>query len=143
MSADNTVMILCTAGEYRVAHVQNAEDVLDDPHDSRATVNVPNWTWIRSYFDKARVFRSHDQALGYAMRLEEELDFVEYGIETVTFTEAYPKIGPKVVAQNGDEVIEISLAKAELWFVDENGVEWQAPLNSLLHPEWKRRIRSI
>lgn len=144
MSADNTVMILCTAGEYRVAHVQNAEDVLDN--DSNSTVNVPNWTWIRPYFDKARVFKSHDQAFGYAMRLEEELDFVEYGIETVTFTEAYPvdkQVGKvRIVSGEFEGEIVGTVDDVEILFTDDRHGKFRAPLSTLLHSEWKRRIVS-
>lgn len=76
MSADNEIAIVeFPDNTFRVAEIRGCPDN-DDNYQ---------WTWfITAYyqeFDK-NVFQTEDEALHFAMNLEVETGFVEYGITT-------------------------------------------------------------
>ncbi len=87
MSADNTIVILGnpTTGigfEYRVAHVQNAEELYNPNEKQHAD-------YITGYFNKVKCFDSIEKAEECAFDLERGVGYVEYGIEIVNLPYPY------------------------------------------------------
>ncbi len=87
MSADNTIVILSTPTtgigfEYRVAHVQNAEELYNIDQGYHAD-------FVTSYFNKAKCFDDIDAAEDYAFDLEDKVGYVEYGVEIVNLPNPY------------------------------------------------------
>lgn len=95
MSADNTVIVLKTKGkngneaEYRVAHVQAAENMTweaDYPSQDNPRLRRD---WVLDIFKGVRVFTNADDALKEADRLEKYWEYVEYGVRVHDFSDIY------------------------------------------------------
>jgi len=76
MSADNGIYILCTNGEYRVAHCQAIENIDEDDK------------YLKEYFGACKVFTTREDALVEAGRQYDEVmngsfPYIEYGIQFI------------------------------------------------------------
>lgn len=96
MSADNTVILLITKGrddwrgaEYRVAHVQAAENMTWEADYPSKDNPLFNREWVLDAFGRSRVFTDAADALGEAIRVEKQADYVEYGIVFVIHPKVY------------------------------------------------------
>ena len=87
MSADNTIAILKTRGpEFRVAMIFNSEDLdIDELQRWFKNPSLALQAEIALRFRDARVFQDEDDAEKYAIELEKEIGYVEYGIGYFTF----------------------------------------------------------
>lgn len=89
MSADNTIVVLQTIGqdrrpEYRVAHVQAAENIMY--HYNRT---FRDW-YVKSEFGTCRVYRNLAAALRRADWLLAAQHYVEYGIDKINTRRKFP-----------------------------------------------------
>lgn len=101
MSADNGIYILQTYGpEYRVAYCQ----AVDNIYGTYCVENfsyLPNPEGIVEYFGKAKVFTDLEEAWDFALALEDDIDYTEYGVsllkefETYTFKDFEEKVNGK------------------------------------------------
>lgn len=97
MSADNSIIILITPKdsndklEYRVIHCL-AEDNLfwnDKKQDYEFDKSEVNPIVLMDYFKDAKVFDDSKKAFDYALELENEVGYVEYGIHSLTLTKPF------------------------------------------------------
>lgn len=110
MSADNSIIILCTKDGYRVEHIQAIDNIywwnISYNHgEDRAIINP---FMLYQYFNKSEFFQNKDNALIYAAALYNKIGYVEYGVEEIIYDEEFPKIqppccdNPDVVSISGD-----------------------------------------
>ena len=97
MSADNSIIILSTPKdsndklEYRVIHCL-AEDNLfwnDQKQDYDYSRTEVNPIILMDYFKNAKIFDDSEKAFNYAMELENEVGYVEYGIHNLTLAHPF------------------------------------------------------
>ena len=101
MSADNGVYILATKGqdrgkkEYRVTHAQAIEDINYAPDFPPGRSDGLNTEYVQAKFGKSPIFTDRKIAEGYALRLQEELEWTEYGICFLDYRHVrYPRTQP-------------------------------------------------
>jgi hypothetical protein len=100
MSADNTILIArLPNGEYRVAEIQNYEEYFDNDFMTVEEVDMK-----RTYsFVNTTSFITLDDALICARKLEDEADYVEYGICVANFNRPLLDITREVAGKWWDE----------------------------------------
>lgn len=90
MSADNGVYILATKGprgkkDYRVAHLQAVENLWYKPDFPREKPEL-NLKCVVDLYSECRVFTDRTLAMGYALRIADEVWNLEYGIQLLDYT---------------------------------------------------------
>ncbi len=99
MSADNGIYILVTKGrkrgqkEYRVIHAQAIENICETPdYPASPQESVLDRECVLELFGECRVFTDRKFAEGYAMCMEDQTWFTEYGISFLDFSQVrFPK----------------------------------------------------
>lgn len=93
MSAHNAIAVLITCRrdgkpgcEYRVARVIALENVTRDPDYPSADSPILNRQVVRNYFEACEVLYDSAEARQAALKLEEEHEFVEYGIVELDYS---------------------------------------------------------
>jgi hypothetical protein len=90
MSADNTIVVLRTAGrngktaEYRVAMVFAIENMWYEPNYPSASHPEVNREWLLQEFGNCLVM-SAEEALDAASNLKKKVEVVEYGIQFIDY----------------------------------------------------------
>jgi hypothetical protein len=89
MSSDNGTYILQTYGpEFRVMHCFAIDNIYGTWVEESLTY-APNAEAIVDYFKEAKVFTDIEQAWDYALALEEEMEYSEYGACLISDFAAY------------------------------------------------------
>lgn len=104
MSADNGIYILQTRGpEFRVAHLQAVDNVYYCwDGNSGDTTDDPD-VWIvnaRSMWYNCEVYINEDEAWEKARKLQEEIDYTEYGISKIEIDREFKPVNFKVEVWN-------------------------------------------
>lgn len=89
MSADNGTYILQTYGpEFRVVHTQ-AIDNIYGTFLTESERHLPNYQAIVETFASSKVFNNLEEAWDFALDLDEQVDYSEYGACLITEFEDY------------------------------------------------------
>jgi hypothetical protein len=80
MSADDGIYVLQTYGpEYRIIHAQAIDNIY-----SEYIVESHTWTpdvdAIVNHFGKSKVYKTLDEAWDFALQMEEDVGYCEYGL---------------------------------------------------------------
>ena len=96
MSADNTIIVLVTNSTWE--HKPNGYSVRVPPYRVYRVAHIQAWdnydwylenqpynlgAYLMQCFKNAPAFRNEDEAMNYAKKMQEEIHFVEYGIQVV------------------------------------------------------------
>lgn len=89
MSSDNGTYILQTYGpEYRVVHCQAIDNIYGTWCKETNTF-LPNAEQLVDYFGKSEVFQDIEKAWDFALALDDEVSYSEYGTCLIRDFEAY------------------------------------------------------
>ena len=106
MSSDNTILILASKNEYRLVHVQAADDLYftwtGDPNTSE-----PVCARVFEFFSSCNPLKEKDKVLLEAQRLYEELDYVEYGIQSVATDKTFKEIVEQAIKDYDNEISSV------------------------------------
>ena len=118
MSADNTVAILQSPSrsgecqEYRVVHAQAIENI-----NYGCKPGEFNDSELLSYFGDSKVFTEEQEALVYALDLQDEIGYVEYGVSVISMNRPFPiSLADRPAKEEIDRKTRITL---EPWEADE------------------------
>jgi hypothetical protein len=117
MSADNTILILKTKDGYRVEHVQASDNLYftwagKDKVDSSRPIAAR----IFEFFQASRFFKDTSSAFDAAIKLKDEIGYVEYGIEHICVDDTFEEVVIKTIAQLGYEIEAINKMEKRLNF---------------------------
>lgn len=99
MSADNSIAILYSKDEIRVAHCQALENI-NYWHVENAPIyqfelrKELNPYILFNYFNSSPIFKIEEDAFKYAQQLYNEIGYVEYGICKIIYDKEFPKECP-------------------------------------------------
>ena len=120
MSADNVVAILQSPArsgdghEFRVVHAQAIENI-----NYGCEPGEFNDRELLSYFGDSKVFTEEQDALVYALDLQDEIGYVEYGVSVISMNRPFPislACGERPAQEEIDRKTKITL---EPWEADE------------------------
>lgn len=90
MSADNGIYIgVFGDGEIRVAHAQAVDNCWDEN-------GAEDDVYIGLFFQDAESFEDLESAFSYAHKLEDEIEYTEYGINTLHFQNSFADYDARV-----------------------------------------------
>jgi ADP-dependent phosphofructokinase/glucokinase len=75
MSADNGIYIAKFLDGYKVIHTTNIDDLNYYPEGSKENIKV----W-KEFFERAKTFKTHSEAVHHAYEIYRTMTYVEYGI---------------------------------------------------------------
>jgi len=106
MSADNTILILDTRGEYRVEHIQGVDNLWFSWR-SKFPTTEPTCARVLEYFMSSTPISSASDVLLKAQSLYDDLEYVEYGIQTVSINKTFREIVDYAIVELREEIRKI------------------------------------
>ena len=93
MSADNTIVVMGFGdGTYKVGHFQNAEELYWNEYSKSFTEEL-NLNSVQLFFDGLDLFFSYEDVMKEAVRLHDDIGYVEYGIRFIRTDKSWNEIG--------------------------------------------------
>jgi hypothetical protein len=92
MSADNGVYILVLRDQIRVTEAQAIDNIywwFNREYELELGEGTINPLGIIRYFQKARIFKSDEDAMRHAFNIARDISYLEYGISEITHLSSY------------------------------------------------------